>query len=163
MTGHLRRQVSSLNGPAHTRLTVDGNEGDGSAAEEAKDLMEMANTKTAKAMQIHGHIAATKVGFAPLETTSQRTGSLLMGGVGGVAHPPSSRPLPHRPVSAPPSLQTMKQDVHRSPRAKGDQPSPSITSAHPLTLPLYYPTAVDVVVIVCRPRVTSRESYDRRP
>ena len=118
MTGHLRRQVSSLNGPAHTRLTVDGNEGDGSAAEEAKDLLEMANTKTARAMQIHGHAAATKVGFAPLETTQR----ILV----APPPPPSSHPQPHRPVSAPPSLQTMTHDVNRSPRAKGDKATPPI-------------------------------------
>ena len=121
MTGHLRRQISSLNGPAHTRLTVDGDEGDGSAVEEAKDLMEMAYAKTTKAMQIQGHVAATKVGIAPLETTQRVLAA-------SQPKPPSSRPLPHRPVSAPPSMQTMQHDSNRSPRAKGDHPTPFLPS-----------------------------------
>ena len=79
-------------------------------------------------MQIHGHAAATKVGFAPLETTQRIF----------VASPPplSSHPQPHRPVSAPPSLQTMTHDVNRSPRAKGDETTPSILNPSLTSAPI---------------------------
>ena len=45
MTGQMRRQVPCLNGPAHTRFVADGVQGDSEAAEEAKQLLEIATVR----------------------------------------------------------------------------------------------------------------------
>ena len=45
MTGRMRQQVPSLNGPAYTRFVADGVQGDSEATEEAKQLMEIATVR----------------------------------------------------------------------------------------------------------------------
>jgi hypothetical protein len=45
MTGRMRQQVPSLNGPAYTRFVADGVQGDSEATEEAKQLMDIATVR----------------------------------------------------------------------------------------------------------------------
>ena len=144
MTGKMRREVHGLNGPAMTRFVVDESHGTGTAAEEAKELLELATSKNNKtAMQLPGQevIATTKVGFSPQPPSTSRPSPAThihqqhQYGSSGNSHSGAdsgSAQRPRRPISAPPSMQTTlfgsgegsnerqsHVNHHRSPRAMG--------------------------------------------
>ena len=132
MTGQKVRNVSGMTGPAHTRLLLDGTEGE--AAEEAKSLLEMASARHAKAATVQGHFAATRVGLGPGVSPQPPAGATPSRPTPKAAqqahaarhadnppqhtpHAPHAPHAPHgpqstrggkpsRPVSAPPLMQT---------------------------------------------------------
>jgi hypothetical protein len=141
LAGTKIRNVSGMTGPAHTRLLLDGT--DGEATEEAKSLLEMATTRQTKAATVHGHFAATRVGLGtglspqpPAGSTSSRASSPraaqpMQAHAHAHAHAagPADADVNHlalhvprapadgarggkpRPVSAPPLMQTAQLDV----------------------------------------------------
>ena len=127
MSGQMRRQVHGLNGPAFTRFVADGVAGNHAATGEARELLDLAMSKSGKG---GGREEQSPMQQGQGQGQGQRTTGSR---VGITPQPPSvprpSRPQPsgtegqkpRRPVSAPPSMQTAGQGVRRSPRAKGPQ------------------------------------------
>ena len=137
LAGTKIRNVSGMTGPAHTRLLLDGT--DGEATEEAKSLLEMATTRQTKSANVQGHFAATRVGLGtglspqpPAGSTSSRASSpraaqpmQAHAHAAGPAEAAVNHHAPHvprapadgarggkpRPVSAPPLMQTAQLDV----------------------------------------------------